>query len=168
MGESLEKSQLQPTALADEWQEDDVALAMAAAHELINRGETEDETRKRALKVHARFVEAAQFYRQALMKWKDPRTCVPMPLRCLVICTLQLRDHQSSPTLPTQPPLPLCVCILFEHVFIRPLRPSRAHPATNQAVLRSPRLCGEGPGGIPNFREIVLHSGRASLALGGS
>jgi hypothetical protein len=86
MGEALEKSQLQPTELADEWEEDHVALAMAAAHELINRGETEDETRKRALKAHTCFMEAVQFYKQALMKWKDPRTCarlvVALPFSC--------------------------------------------------------------------------------------
>lgn len=70
----METSQLQPTEEPDEWQDDQVA--MAAAHELINRGETEAETRKRMLKARNCFMEAIALYRQSLQKWKDPRTSV--------------------------------------------------------------------------------------------
>jgi L-lysine 2,3-aminomutase len=72
----LETSQLQPTEEPDEWQDDQAAAAMAAAHELINRGETEAETRKRMLKARNCFMEAIALYLQSLHKWKDPRTSV--------------------------------------------------------------------------------------------
>lgn len=73
-GEALERSQLQPTELPDEWQDDEVAAAMAAAHDVINRGETETETRRRVLNARNCFLEAAALYKESLEKWKDPRT----------------------------------------------------------------------------------------------